>query len=107
MDQQQRENRPMRVPHRSTYLYGPLSFTTSWAKNISNFRGREIGMAGKADNPGAVRIPSQVCPGCFARCWRKAEKSAVGRWKESCRNIPGLRTQDGSFEAAVQQHKVA
>src|SRR5436305_702580 len=50
MDQQQRENRRMRVPHRSTYLYGPLSFTTSWAKNISNFRGREIGMAGKPDD---------------------------------------------------------
>src|SRR3954463_1923475 len=37
MDQHQRENPRGRVPHKSTYLYGPLPFTTSWGKEYLNF----------------------------------------------------------------------
>src|SRR5438309_4432126 len=48
MDRQQRENRRMRAPHRSTYLYGPLSFTTSWGKEyLKPLRGREESSKGR------------------------------------------------------------
>src|SRR4051794_38372709 len=51
MDQQQKENRRIPVPHKSTYLYGSLSFATSWGKGYLNFRGRDIGMPASRSSP--------------------------------------------------------